>query len=86
MAIDDKLRILLNRFLIASLSLIRNSLILLNIFPPLAIHEHNPFNPKDKKWYSPCLDLDHTILVSRGERFYCLKYNVSHSQIGKKTN
>jgi len=28
----------------------------------------NPFNPKYLEWYSPCLDLEHTIQVCRGER------------------
>jgi len=28
----------------------------------------NPFNPKYPEWYSPCLDLEHTTQVCRGER------------------
>jgi len=28
----------------------------------------NAFNPKYLEWYSPCLDLEHTIQVCRGER------------------
>jgi len=27
----------------------------------------NPFNPKYPEWYSPSLDLEHTMQVSRGE-------------------
>jgi len=28
----------------------------------------NPFNPKYLEWYSPVFDLEHTILICRGER------------------
>jgi len=32
----------------------------------------NPFNPKHLEWYSPSLDLEHTIQVCRGEPFHVL--------------
>jgi len=42
------------------------------IFPGRNILWHrlviNPFNPKYLDWYSPCLVLEHTILICRGER------------------
>jgi len=30
--------------------------------------QFNPFNPKYLEWYSPYLDLEHTIQICRGER------------------
>jgi len=37
----------------------------------------NPFNPKYLEWYSPCLDLEHTKQVCRGERIIINKFALS---------
>jgi len=37
----------------------------------------NPFNPKYLEWYSPYLDMGHTIQVCRGERVNICKYLIT---------
>jgi len=36
----------------------------------------HPFNPKYLEWYSPCLDLEHTIQVCRGESVNYVVVNI----------